>query len=66
MNGSNWTGRTARSLSEAFGPHTLDRIDPERPPQWHDQPAALLIVAAIMVLACWAVVSGLFIFWSAP
>ena len=63
MNGSNWTGRTARSLSEAFGPHTDERIGE---PAWHDEPAALLLVAAITVLACWAVVSALFVFWSAP
>lgn len=64
MNGSNWTGRTARSLSEAFGPHTDERIDSAA--GWHDEPAALLLVAAITVLACWAIVSALFIFWGAP
>ena len=66
MNGSNWTVRTARSLSEAFGPHTDDRIDSEQEPKWHDQPAALLLAAAMMVLTCWAVVSALFIFWGQP
>ena len=63
MNGSNWTGRTARSLSEAFGPHTDDRID-DQAPSWRDEPASLLIAAAVMVLACWAVVATLFV-WSA-
>lgn len=63
MNGSNWTGRTARSLSEAFGPHTAERID--ETPQWHDEPIALLIAAAVMVLSCWAIAVTLFI-WSAP
>lgn len=64
MNGSNWTGRTARSLSDAFGPHTAERID-EDSPQWHDEPIALLIAAAVMVLLCWAIAVTLFI-WSAP
>ena len=63
MNGSNWTGRTARTLSEAFGPHTDDRIEDRS--QWHDEPIALLIAAAVMVLSCWAIAVTLFI-WSAP
>lgn len=60
MNGSNWTGKVHRTLQSAFGPHTDERIDSA--PAWHDEPAALLLVAAITVLACWAVVSALFVF----
>lgn len=59
MNGSNWTGRTARSLSEAFGPHTTERISEKH--SWHDDPLALLIAAVVLVLACWAVVATLFL-----
>ena len=62
MNNSNWTGRTARTLYDAFGPHTNTEID-EDGPKWHDEPLALLIAAVVAVLACWAVVSALFI-WS--
>ena len=62
MNGSNWTGRTARTLSQAFGPHTSERISDER--HWTDEPASLLLAAAVMVLACWAVVSALFILFA--
>ena len=58
---SNWTGRTARTLSEAFGPHADTQIDDS--PRWHDEPLSLLVAAAVMVLACWAVVATLFI-WS--
>ena len=59
---SNWTGKTARTLHEAFGPHTETQID-DAGPRWHDDPLSLLVAAAVMVLACWAVVSALFI-WS--
>jgi hypothetical protein len=62
MNRSNCTGRTARTLHEAFGPHTSAEID-DTGPHWHDEPLALLIAAAVTVLACWAIVSALFI-WS--
>ena len=62
MNGSNWTGRTARTLIEAFGPYADDQIDSA--PHWTDEPLSLLIAAVVAVLACWAVVSALFI-WSA-
>ena len=62
MNGSNWTGRTARTLGEAFGEDANKHITE---PQWHDQPIALLIAAAVMVLSCWAIAVTLFI-WSAP
>lgn len=61
MNGSNWTGRTARTLYQAFGPHTAERIDDERAPQWHDEPIALLIAAVVMVLSCWAIAVTLFL-----
>lgn len=60
---SSWTGRTARSLSDAFGPHTSAQIDDDGE-HWHDEPMALLIAAAVAVLACWAFVSVMFI-WSA-
>ena len=60
MNGSNWTGRTARTLYQAFGPHTDDRIDDQNP-QWHDEPISLLIAAAVMVLSCWAIAVTLFL-----
>ena len=62
MNGSNWTGKVHRTLQSAFGPHTDERIGE---PAWHDAPGALILAAATMVLACWAIVSALFIFWSA-
>lgn len=62
MNGSNWTGRTARTLSEAFGPYADEQIDDGK--HWHDDPLALLLAAVVAVLACWAVVATLFI-WSA-
>ena len=64
MSRSNWTGRTARSLSEAFGPHTAERID--EGPHWSDEPLSLLIASVVTVLTCWAVVVALFTFWSAP
>lgn len=60
---SNWTGRTARTLYDAFGPHTSLQID-EGGPRWHDEPLALLIAAVAAVLGCWAFVSAMFI-WSA-
>ena len=63
MNGSNWTGRTARNLSDAFGPHTSEQISDEQEPKWYDQPASLLIVAAIATLACWALVVSVFTFF---
>ena len=60
---SNWTGRTARTLHDAFGPHTSVQID-EDGPQWHDEPLALIIASVAAVLGCWAFVSAMFI-WSA-
>lgn len=62
MNGSNWTGRTARTLHDAFGPYSSTEID-DAAPHWSDEPIALLIAAVVAVLGCWAVVSALFI-WS--
>ena len=63
MNTSNWTGRTHRTLYDAFGPHTSERID--EPPHWSDEPASLLIAAAVVVLSCWAVVATLFLWTTA-
>ena len=62
MNGSNWTGRTARTLYDAFGPYTSAEIE-DTGPHWHDEPLALLAAAVVAVLSCWAVVASLFI-WS--
>lgn len=55
---SNWTGRTARTLFEAFGPHTSERIEPD--PGWTEEPGPLLIAAALAVVACWLLVWALF------
>lgn len=63
MNSSNWTGRTARTMRDAFGPYTAEQIDDDGP-QWHDDPLNLLIAAMAAFLGCWAVVSALFV-WSA-
>jgi hypothetical protein len=62
MNGSNWTGKTARTLSEAFGPYADAQIDSA--PHWSDSPLNLLAAAVVAVLVCGAVVSVLFD-WSA-
>jgi hypothetical protein len=62
MSASNWTGRTARTLYDAFGPHTSTDID-EAGTKWHAKPLLLLAAASGAVLACWAVAAALFA-WS--
>lgn len=62
MNGSNWTGRTARSLSDAFGPHSYEAIE-NAEPEWYDKPAALILAASAAVFVCWGVVLIAFALW---
>ena len=46
---SNWTGRTHRSLTSAFGPHTSQHIEPEAQP--YRAADAVIAVIAVAVLA---------------
>lgn len=51
---SNWTGRTHRNLTSAFGPHTSRHIDTEHP-RLHRDDKIVLTACAI----CTAVIFGL-------
>ena len=48
---SHWTGRSARSMSDAFGPYTDNRIsEPEEPMHPHDKIVVIASVIAALVL----------------
>jgi hypothetical protein len=55
MNNSNWTGRTNRTLEDAFGPHTSRKID--APMHWQDRvttwASAVALVAFIGIMFIW-------------
>lgn len=51
MNNSNWTGRTSRTMNEAFGAHCNEDIAPINPPSdWHNYALAVVYVIAVVVL----------------
>lgn len=61
MNGSNWTGKTSRTVQDAFGPYTSRYVDPpeselsraKRISDWLFA-TALGCIAAIVLFAWWS------------
>lgn len=51
MNNSNWTGRTHRTMQEAFGPYTSRSIyEPYKPMDWQDKAVVIASVLALVAL----------------
>ena len=51
MNQSNWTGRTSRTMNEAFGAHCNESITPMTLPiRWSSYALAVVYVVAAIVL----------------
>ena len=58
MNNSNWTGRTSRTLNEAFGAHCSEAIYPESEPMKGAEKLFCLVVGAIGVVAVILMTAG--------
>ena len=51
FNSSNWTGRTNRTLQQAFGPYTDNTIyEPYEKPTWKDVGKYLAVLCIISIL----------------
>lgn len=51
MNNSNWTGRTNRTMQEAFGPYTSRSIHEQYTPMdWQDKAVVIASVLALVAL----------------
>ena len=51
MNNSNWTGRTSRTLNEAFGAHCSESIHTQHEPMKAAEKCFCVAVAAVGVVA---------------
>ena len=56
---SNWTGRTRRTMAEAFGPHTPDHLEPMPDDDVTDVALVLACVAAVALTVLAIVMWGL-------